>query len=194
MNRKRFRILGLIMMIICTMVSICENTVPMEVISADSIDVQETYDNKVESSEGTDNFFEEHKDEFVDYQNEFSNDTEEKVIHVFTYPFSDELIDKTVDSYANLPFQYLYYADYELMWAYVESEEIKGWICINEPGVRFFNREETEISDNSDGTSPLHKEQAMSEKQVLILVVGLVAGLIVVTGVLLAIFWKKEKK
>lgn len=194
MNRKRFKIFGLIVMIFCTMLSVFYGTASMKVVVADIIDDYEPDKEDDESLEGVDKFFEKHKDDLVAYQNEFEGDRDEKVIYLFTYPFSDELVDKIVDSYANLPFVYLYYADYELMWGYVENEQIKGWICINEPDVPFFNRKDPEISGGSDEASPVDEDQTMTEKQVLILVVSLVAGLIIMTGVLLRIFWKKEKK
>ena len=90
---------------------------------------------------------------------------------------------------------YLYYEKYEMLWGYVENKDVQGWICINEPDVPYFNINPEGEDVNSKGVDkPIAREDRLSEKQVLLLVTGLVIGLIAVTGILMKVFWKKEKE
>jgi hypothetical protein len=142
-----------------------------------------------------DDFMKEHWDEIRKYNGEFVGDDEKKEIYVWTYPYSDEAAGHIKAAFSELPFMYLYYEEYEMLWGYVQSDEMQGWICINAPEVPFFNRNLAgEDVDCKEKDKFYDKENKWSEKQVLLLVTGLVTGLIAVTGILMKVFWKKEKE
>lgn len=192
MNKLLCRTAILFACIFCVVTLGCQDVVFADLVLDDGPgEAEET----MNPGEPLDDFMEKHWNEMEKYNGEFAGDDEMKEIYVWTYPYSDESVGHIKAAFSELPFKYLYYEKYEMLWGYVENKDVQGWICINEPDVPYFNINPEGEDVNSKGVDkPIAREDRLSEKQVLLLVTGLVIGLIAVTGILMKVFWKKEKE
>lgn len=139
-----------------------------------------------------DEFIIEHKDELREYRDEFQDDTEVKKILIWTYPFSGETTGEIEDSFANLPFQYMYMdpKDNELLWGYINDSVHTGWVCLNAPDNPELKGVENDLII---GTPAPKAKQTHDQQKIMVLVAVLILFLILVTAFLMVKFWKKKE-
>jgi len=134
-------------------------------------------------------FLEKMRGEFTEYHGEFKEDTEEKDIIVWEFPYSDIKRGQTKSSFSKLNFVYLYInteaPDY--MWGYFEGEEdLKGWICLNEPNNKDMQYVEVEYTG-------YHNDNKRTNQNVFTYLVVLLVLLIASTVTALIVISKNNK-
>lgn len=146
-------------------------------------------------------FYSDHREEFNDYSGGFDPFSYEDPILFWTFPGSGVIgsrIDMNNNQDMDLNFSYLYTDDEGQEWGYVGYfYASSGWVCLSDPTneklpVTAPNQEDlikpslpasVDLSDN---------DRAEGETPVAVIIIALVVGLVVITAVLIRIFWKKK--
>ncbi len=176
---------------LCTILfcMVAVSTMPSQQVYADVI---VDFEDDSKSNSESEQFMEEHKEDLTKYRGEFEKDLEEKTIYIWSYPFSGNILDKTVSSIGELSFEYLYLdpEGNELLWGNVKDENFNGWVCISEPDNRWLPSAANQ--ENPTDTEPSTYKKDAEQQEAVVVIVILVVALIISTGVLIAKFWKKK--
>lgn len=149
-------------------------------------------------------FSEDHEKEFQEYNGEFDNYVIIDPIILWTYPGSGEIRSKLskVDD-KQIPFESTYTDPDGSQWGYIPYYySHKGWVCLNDP-----TNENLPVNKGTVTTtiSPLQgdiQDNILSPdidannhmSSVLMLLAIAIAVLITVTGIIIRVVWKKNKK
>jgi uncharacterized membrane protein len=139
-------------------------------------------------------FCEDHEKEFVDYDGSFDPDSCGDKIIVWEYPGSDAITGKLYkeDFKEYLPeFSYMYKDDEGRQWAYIGYYMGRcGWVCLSDPE----NENLPVIKVEYEGLIPASKpDRSPAVRNGLWLFIGLAAGIIIVSMVLIKVFYGKKK-
>lgn len=187
--KKRWKQISVL--ICCIFFCLCQ----FSFVKADMIDDvvidfgKESEEPETEDVKDNESFIAKHQAEFHSYGDEFRSETQVKDIILWEYPFSSQQNGTIKECYGNLDFIYLYMDDdlktYE--WGYVEYKDgKKGWLCLNEPDNPYMPM----LKADTDSKEEAAKEQ----KKTMLLAGGLVLGVVAITGVMIGVFYKKDKK
>ncbi len=139
-------------------------------------------------------FCNDHEKEFVDYDGSFNPDELEDIVYVWNYPGSDVITSKLYKDELQkyLPsFSYMYKDDGERQWAYFGYYMGReGWICLTDPE----NESLPAVKVDYEGLIPASKpERSLATRNELLLFLILVGGVVIVTAILIKVFYGKKK-
>jgi len=141
-------------------------------------------------------FYEDHAKDFTDYDGSFYPDEYEDKIVVWKYPGSDVIISHiNQDDLKEYPpdFSYMYIDNEGKKWAYFGyyMGRRDGWVCLTDP----VNESLPAIKIEYEGLIPASKpDRTPAQRNGSGLFIGLVAGLVIVTAILIKVFYGNKNK
>lgn len=141
-------------------------------------------------------FYEDHEEEYVDYDGSFDLNKYEGKIVVWKYPGSDVISSHLYmdDLKEYLPeFSHMYTDNEGKKWAHFTyyMGRRNGWVCLSDPE----NESLPTIKVDYEGLIPASKpDRTLVERNGSWLFIALVAGLVIVTAILIKVFYGKNNK
>ena len=140
-------------------------------------------------------FLEEHKNEFQAYQGEFDDYVpEEEPVQFYQYPGSGASISAMQIKEDKPEISYTYKDSEDRLWGYVNYYfKHRGWICFNDPtNASIPGSKVLPQVTVIPRTSELPKPSGFFASTEVILLAILVIAVVIGTGVIIRIFWKKK--
>ena len=140
-------------------------------------------------------FLEEHKDDIQAYQGEFDDYVpEEAPLQFYEYPGSESPVSAMEIKQDKPEFSYTYKDEEGRIWGYVNYYfKHKGWICLGDPtNANITGSKEQPQLTIIPAASKLPEPSNSSVSSEIIILVILVVAVVIGTGILIRIFWKKK--
>lgn len=138
-------------------------------------------------------FFEDHQSEFKDYQDELDGYQVKTAVLFWTYPGSGKIsaIIENLDNPISISYTY---SDQEgRLWGYVGYYYAsEGWICMSDPENENLPIIDVE-SNSAEVIEQSYKETSTNDTVITFVLFFLVAAVMIVTAVIIHVFWRKEK-